>query len=86
MKKLAILTGAGISAESGLSTFRGEGGLWAGHDVTEVASPEGWAKDKAMVLEFYNQRRKAARRNARLTKTQPVYHSLPDHQGWYNHR
>lgn len=61
MKKLAVLTGAGISAESGLSTFRGEGGLWAGHDVTEVASPEGWARDQSLVLEFYNQRRKAAR-------------------------
>jgi NAD-dependent deacetylase len=60
MKKLAVLTGAGISAESGLSTFRGEGGLWAGHDVTEVASPEGWARDQSLVLEFYNQRRKAA--------------------------
>lgn len=61
MKKLAVLTGAGISAESGLSTFRGEGGLWAGHDVTEVASPEGWARDRELVLEFYNQRRRAAR-------------------------
>ena len=60
MKKIAVLTGAGISAESGLSTFRGENGLWAGHDVTEVASPEGWARDPALVLEFYNQRRIAA--------------------------
>ena len=55
--KLVVLTGAGISAESGLSTFRGEGGLWAGHPVTEVASPEGWAADPKLVLKFYNERR-----------------------------
>lgn len=57
-KKLVVLTGAGISAESGIATFRGSGGLWEGHNVTEVASPEGWRKDPAMVLEFYNQRRR----------------------------
>ena len=56
--KVVVLSGSGLSAESGLSTFRGAGGLWEGHDVTEVASPEGWAKDKEMVLRFYNQRRK----------------------------
>jgi len=60
MKNLVVLTGAGISAESGLKTFRDSGGLWEGHDVMEVASPEGWAKDPGMVLEFYNQRRKQA--------------------------
>ena len=53
-----VLTGAGISAESGINTFRDSGGLWEGHDVMEVASPEGWAKNKALVLDFYNQRRK----------------------------
>ncbi|MBX7043846.1 MAG: NAD-dependent deacylase [Ignavibacteria bacterium] len=58
MKKIVILTGAGISAESGLSTFRNAGGLWEGHDVMEVASPEGWRRDKELVLEFYNQRRR----------------------------
>jgi NAD-dependent deacetylase len=57
MKKLVVLTGAGISAESGIATFRGSGGLWEGHDVTKVASPQGWAKDPKMVLSFYNQRR-----------------------------
>ena len=57
-KKLVVLTGAGISAESGIATFRGSGGLWEGHDVTAVASPEGWRKDAALVLEFYNQRRR----------------------------
>lgn len=61
MKKLVVLTGAGISAESGIPTFRGADGLWEGHDVTAVASPEGWHKDRALVLHFYNQRRKAVR-------------------------
>ena len=60
MKKLAVLTGAGISAESGIRTFRDSDGLWEGHDVMEVASPQGWARDKEMVLDFYNQRRKQA--------------------------
>lgn len=57
-KKLVVLTGAGISAESGISTFRDAGGLWEGYDVTEVASPEGWRNNKELVLEFYNQRRR----------------------------
>jgi NAD-dependent deacetylase len=60
MKKLVVLTGAGISAESGISTFRDSGGLWEGHDVMEVASPEGWRKNRELVLDFYNQRRKQA--------------------------
>ncbi|WP_258105576.1 NAD-dependent deacylase [Marinoscillum sp. MHG1-6] len=60
MKKLVVLTGAGISAESGINTFRDAGGLWEGHDVTEVASPEGWRKNRTLVLDFYNQRRKQA--------------------------
>lgn len=58
MKKIVVLTGAGISAESGLKTFRDADGLWEGHDIYEVASPEGWHKNKALVLDFYNQRRK----------------------------
>jgi len=60
LKKLVVLTGAGISAESGLKTFRDSDGLWEGHDVTEVASPEGWSRNRALVLDFYNQRRKQA--------------------------
>lgn len=60
MKKLVVLTGAGISAESGIPTFRDAGGLWEGHRVEDVATPEGWHRDKAQVLEFYNQRRKRA--------------------------
>lgn len=57
-KKLVVLTGAGISAESGIKTFRDAGGLWEGHNVMEVASPEGWHKNKELVLDFYNQRRR----------------------------
>lgn len=57
-KKIVVLTGAGISAESGLKTFRDEDGLWEGHNVMEVATPEGFAKNPALVLDFYNQRRK----------------------------
>jgi NAD-dependent deacetylase len=57
-KKLVVLTGAGISAESGIKTFRDANGLWEGHDVMEVASPEGFRKNPALVLEFYNQRRR----------------------------
>jgi len=60
MKKLVVLTGAGISAESGLKTFRDSNGLWEGHDVMQVASPIGWKNDPALVLDFYNQRRKQA--------------------------
>ncbi len=59
-QKMVVLTGAGISAESGLRTFRDSNGLWEGHDVMEVASPEGWKKNRALVLDFYNQRRKQA--------------------------
>jgi len=58
MKRIVILTGAGMSAESGISTFRDSNGLWQNHRVEEVASPEAWRKNPAMVLEFYNQRRK----------------------------
>lgn len=58
MKKLIALTGAGISAESGIATFRDSGGLWEGHKVEDVATPEGWIKNPELVLEFYNQRRK----------------------------
>ncbi|KAB1155597.1 SIR2 family NAD-dependent protein deacylase [Flavobacterium luteum] len=56
-KKLVVLTGAGISAESGIKTFRDSDGLWEGHNVMDVATPEGWLKNPALVLDFYNQRR-----------------------------
>lgn len=59
-KKLVVLSGAGISAESGIKTFRDSGGLWENYDIMDVASPMGWEKNPALVLEFYNQRRKQA--------------------------
>ena len=66
-KHIVVLTGAGVSAESGLKTFRDNNGLWMGYNVYEVASPRGWQKDPALVLDFYNMRRRdvaAAKPNA----------------------
>ncbi|MPR36473.1 SIR2 family NAD-dependent protein deacylase [Salmonirosea aquatica] len=60
MKKLVVLSGAGISAESGIKTFRDSGGLWENHRVEDVATPQAWARNPRLVLEFYNQRRKQA--------------------------
>lgn len=57
-KKLVVLSGAGVSAESGIKTFRDADGLWEGHDVMTVATPEGWSRNRSLVLDFYNQRRK----------------------------
>lgn len=57
-KHIVVLSGAGVSAESGLKTFRDANGLWEGHDVMQVASPQGWAADKSLVLKFYNDRRR----------------------------
>lgn len=57
-QKVVIITGAGISAESGLKTFRDSNGLWEGHDVKAVASPQGWTDDMELVLNFYNERRR----------------------------
>ena len=58
MKHIVVLTGAGMSAESGIKTFRDDDGLWEGHDVMEVASPQGFANNPELVLDFYNQRRR----------------------------
>lgn len=58
MKHIVVLSGSGISAESGISTFRGADGLWENHRVEEVASPHAWATDPDLVMKFYNQRRK----------------------------
>lgn len=58
MKKLVVLSGAGMSQESGLKTFRDMGGVWEQYDVTEVATPEAWKRNPELVLRFYNQRRK----------------------------
>lgn len=63
--KTVVFTGAGVSAESGLPTFRGSDGLWENHPVTQVACPQAWAADPEMVLRFYNQRRRA------LAKVEP---------------
>jgi NAD-dependent deacetylase len=58
MRKLVVLTGAGMSAESGIRTFRDQGGLWEDYDIMEVASIQGWKKNPELILQFYNQRRK----------------------------
>ena len=57
-KKIVVLTGAGISAESGIRTFRDSNGLWEDHRIEDVASPQGWFRNQALVLDFYNQRRR----------------------------
>lgn len=62
MMQVVVLTGAGISAESGLRTFRDSGGMWEGHDVDAVATPEGFERDPDLVLRFYDERRRAAAR------------------------
>ena len=72
MKKIIVLTGAGISAESGIKTFRDSGGLWEEHDISEVATPEAWAKDRELVLDFYNKRRKQCKE----TSPNPAHHAL----------
>lgn len=60
MRKLVVLTGAGISAESGIKTFRDSGGLWENHRIEDVATPEAWQRNPKLVLDFYNERRKQA--------------------------
>jgi NAD-dependent deacetylase len=79
-KKIVVLTGAGISAESGISTFRDAGGLWEGYDIMEVASPEGWAKNPKLVLDFYNMRRK----NLRDVKPNDAHKALVALEDKYN--
>ncbi len=59
MKRIVVITGAGISAESGLQTFRDSGGLWEGHNVYDVATPEAWNRNPVLVQNFYNERRKS---------------------------
>jgi len=59
-KKIVVFSGAGISAESGLDTFRDSNGLWANHNIEDVATPDAWIKNKKLVLDFYNKRRKLA--------------------------
>lgn len=75
-KKLVVLTGAGISAESGLKTFRDADGLWEGYDIYEVATPMAWKRNPALVLEFYNFRR----RNVRDAQPNAAHYILADLQ------
>lgn len=74
MKRLVILTGAGISAESGLGTFREKDGLWTRYDLNDVATPQGFARNPALVLEFYN----ARRANARAASANAAHAALAD--------
>ncbi|PIE13233.1 MAG: NAD-dependent protein deacylase [Rhodobacterales bacterium] len=80
MKRIVILTGAGISAESGLGTFRDVGGLWTRYDLNEVATPEGFARNPALVHEFYNARRancREATHNAAHTALARLQEAFP---------
>lgn len=72
MKKIVVLTGAGVSAESGINTFRDANGLWEGHDVMDVATPMGWERNQEMVLDFYNQRR----RQLKEVQPNPAHNAL----------
>ncbi len=72
MTEIVVLSGAGLSAESGLGTFRDEGGLWSEYDLNEVATPEGFARDPALVHRFYN----ARRANAQAAAPNPAHHAL----------
>src|SRR6516225_8676635 len=71
-RRVAVLTGAGISAESGLATFRGAGGLWEGHRVEDVATPRGFGRDPALVWRFYHMRRAALAK----VRPNPGHHAL----------
>ncbi len=74
MERIVVLTGAGVSAESGLPTFRGTGGLWEGHRVEDVATPEAFARDPAPVLRFYDERRRLLQ--AAAVAPNPAHHAL----------
>jgi NAD-dependent deacetylase len=78
MKKIVVITGAGISAESGIKTFRDADGLWEGHDIMEVASPIGWNKNPELVLDFYNKRR-AQLLTVRPNKAHEILAELEEH-------
>src|ERR1700722_13703688 len=79
-KNLVVLTGAGISAESGLKTFRDSDGLWEGYDVNEVATPGGWRKNPDLVLQFYNLRR----RNVRVAIPNAAHLELAGLEEYFN--
>src|SRR5580693_9524644 len=73
-KRVAVLTGAGISAESGVPTFRASDGLWEGHRIEDVASPEGFVRDPQLVWNFYN----ARRANVKTVRPNPGHHALAE--------
>lgn len=79
-KKLVVLSGAGMSQESGLKTFRDMGGLWETYDVTEVATPEAWKRDPALVLRFYNERRKQLLE----AKPNPAHLAIAEFEKWFD--
>lgn len=79
-KKVVVITGAGISAESGLSTFRESGGLWEGYDINEVASLQGWIKNPEKVLDFYNRRREQALK----AKPNDAHYALAELENQFN--
>ena len=80
MKKLVVLTGAGISAESGLKTFRDSDGLWEGYNIEDVATPGAWRKDPKRVLDFYNYRRK----NVREAEPNSAHYALAELERQYH--
>jgi len=80
MKKLVVLSGAGVSAESGLKTFRDHDGLWEGYDVEEVATPQAWKKDPGLVLDFYNMRR----RNVREAEPNAAHFGLAELEQYFD--
>jgi NAD-dependent deacetylase len=78
MKKVVVFTGAGVSEESGIKTFRDSGGLWEDYDIMEVATPEAWKKQPEVVLEFYNARRRQVI-NAQPNEGHKVIRELENH-------
>lgn len=80
MKKLIVLTGAGMSADSGLSTFRDSGGLWEGYNIEEVATIDGWHRNPEQVLDFYNKRRKQAAE----AEPNPGHHAIAELEDYFD--
>lgn len=80
MKNVVVFTGAGISAESGLETFRGINGLWDAYNIEDVATPAGWKKDRSKVLDFYNFRRK----QCLLANPNAAHHAIKDLEKNFN--
>lgn len=77
---IVVFTGAGVSAESGLATFRASDGLWENHRIEDVASPEGWARNPSLVLDFYNQRRS----QAKMAEPNPAHLVIQELEQWFD--